>query len=191
MKVYLGMIAIALTFFAFLPYIHSIKQGKTQPHPFSWIIWGSLTVAVFLAQLADEGGAGAWVTGVSGVIALYVALLAYQQQADRQITRSDWAFFLMAFSALPLWWVTAHPLAAVLVLTSVDLLGFAPTLRKAYQHPFTEDSRFFILITVRNAFSIAALENYSLTTLLFPLATGLACGGLVLMLWYRRRQCAT
>jgi uncharacterized protein with PQ loop repeat len=52
-KELLGMIAIALTLVAFLPYIRSIFRGKTRPHVFSWVIWGSTTFVVFLAQLAD------------------------------------------------------------------------------------------------------------------------------------------
>jgi hypothetical protein len=51
-------------------YIHSIQQGTTKPHVFSWVIWGSTTFVVFLAQLADKGGAGAWPIGVSGIITL-------------------------------------------------------------------------------------------------------------------------
>lgn len=188
MKAFLGMLAVALTFLAFLPYIRSISQGKTKPHVFSWIIWSSLTFVVFLAQLADQGGAGAWSIGVSGIITLVVALLAYHKKAEIDITRSDWVFFMAALSALPLWYVTANPLWAVLVLTTVDVLGLAPTLRKAYWHPFEEQAGFFMMMAVRNAVSIAALENYSLTTVLFPATTGLACIGLVLMLWYRRRQ---
>ena len=76
-KELLSAIAIVLTFLAFLPYIRSIFQGKTKPHVFSWVIWGSTTFIVFLAQLADKGGAGAWPIGVSGIITIYVALLAY------------------------------------------------------------------------------------------------------------------
>ena len=66
-KELLSAAAIALTFVAFLPYIRSIKQGVTKPHVFSWVIWGSTTFIVFLAQLADKGGAGAWPIGVSGL----------------------------------------------------------------------------------------------------------------------------
>ena len=69
-------VAIVLTLIAFFPYIRSIHQGKTKPHVFSWVIWGSTTFVVFLAQLADKGGAGAWPIGVSGVITLFVAFIA-------------------------------------------------------------------------------------------------------------------
>jgi len=185
-KELLSAIAIILTFIAFIPYIRSIQQGKTKPHVFSWIIWASVTFIVFLAQLADDGGAGAWPIGISGLITLYVAMLAYSKKSDRMITKKDWLFFSIAMSALPFWYFTSNPLWAVVILTTVDLIGFAPTFRKAYSYPYEEQILFFILMAIRNLIAIVALENYSLTTVLFPAATALACIIFIQMVMYRR-----
>lgn len=186
-KEFLSAIAIALTFIAFYPYIHSILKGKTKPHVFSWVIWGSTTFVVFLAQLADKGGAGAWPIGVSGVITIYVAVLAYIKKSDITITRTDWLFFITAMTSLPLWYLTSDPLSAVVILTAVDLFGFVPTFRKAYASPFEEKLTFFVLVAVRNLIAILALAHYSLTTLLFPAVTAVACLVFIVMVMYRRR----
>jgi len=185
-KEVLSVIAIALTFIAFIPYIRSILQGKTKPHAFSWIIWASVTFIVFLAQLADKGGAGAWPIGVSGIITLYVAVLAYLKKSDSTITKKDGLFFITAMAALPFWYFTSDPLWAVVILTTVDLLGFAPTFRKGYSHPYEEQLTFFTIITSRNLIVIMALEHYSLTTVLFPAATALACILFIQMVMLRR-----
>lgn len=182
----LSGIAIALTFVAFLPYIGSILRGRIRPHVFSWLIWGATTFVVFLAQLADHGGAGAWPIGVSGLITLYVAVLAYMRKSDSTITRLDWLFLALAMSALPLWYATSDPLWAVVILTTVDLLGFGPTFRKAYVLPFEEQLTFYALIAARNLISMMALAHYSLTTVLFPAVTGAACMLFILMVAYRR-----
>ena len=189
-KEVLSAVAIAITFVAFLPYIRSTLQGRTKPHLFSWIIWGSTTFVVFLAQLADRGGAGAWPIGVSGVITIYVAILAYTRKADSSITRTDWLFFGSAITALPLWYLTSDPFWAVLILTTVDTLGVGPTFRKAYFRPFEEQLTFFVLMALRNVISIAALEHYSLTTVLFPAVIAAACSVFVAMVAYRRRVVA-
>ncbi len=186
-KELLSAAAIVLTFIAFFPYIRSIMRGNTRPHVFSWVIWGITTLVVFLAQLKDDGGLGAWPTGLSGVITFYVACIAYLKTSDIAITRGDWIFFLAALSSLPFWYFTSDPLWAVVILTAVDVLGFGPTIRKAYSHPFQEDIVFFTLFAVRGFFSVGALENFSLTTVLFPAAVSLACLLLVLMVIYRRR----
>ena len=180
-------IAIALTFIAFFPYIRSILKEETKPHVFSWVIWGSTTFIVFLAQLKDGGGIGAWPIGVSGLITIYVAFLAYLKKSDKTITLIDWCFFLSAMASLPTWYFTSDPLWAVVILTAVDLLGFGPTLRKAYFHPYEENLTFFSIFMARNLIVIMALEYYSLTTVLFPAVIAGACFALIVIVMFRRR----
>ncbi len=179
-------VAIVLTFIAFLPYIRSILQGKTKPHVFSWVIWGSTTFVVFLAQLSDKGGVGAWPIGVSGIITIFIAFLAYINKSDSTITRTDWLFFIMAMTSLPFWYLTSDPLWAVMILTTVDVMGFGPTFRKAYVRPFEEQLTFYMIFVARNFIAIGALEHYSLTTVLFPAVTAMACLKLILMVAFRR-----
>jgi hypothetical protein len=186
-KQLLGAIAIGLTIIAYYPYIRSIIQGKTKPHVFSWIIWGTSTCIVFLAQLADKGGAGAWVIGFSGIISIYVAFLAYIKRSDSSITRIDRLFFIVAMNALPIWYLTSDPLWAVVILTTLDLLGFAPTFRRSYIRPFEEKLMFYVVMALRNLVVVSALDNYSLTTVLFPATIAAACLIFSLMVVYRRR----
>ncbi len=187
MKLLLSSAAIALTFAAFLPYIVSIRSGRTRPHVFSWLIWGVTTLLVCLAQRAGGAGVGAWPTGVSALITFSIAWLAFIQGADRAITTGDWLFLAGAASALPFWFLTADPLWAVVVLTLVDLLGFGPTLRRAWSHPDQERIGFFSLFVLRNLLVLLSLERLTLTTALFPAAVGLACVGVVMLLFWRRR----
>ena len=187
-KALFSAIAIGLTLYAFFPYIRSIRREATRPHVFSWLIWGSTTFIVFLAQLEDGGGIGAWPVGVSGVITLYITWLAYVHRADVSITTVDWLFLVAAMASLPLWYVTANPLWAVIILTSVDVFGFGPTVRKAWHQPYSEQPGFYTLFLVRNLMVVLALENYSLTTVLFPAVIATACLLLVLMILWRRQR---
>lgn len=190
-KEILSAIAIALTFAAFVPYIRAIVFGTIRPHIFSWVIWGTTTVVVFLAQLESNGGVGAWPIGVSGIITIFIAISAYVKRADITITKPDWVFFVSAMSSLPLWYLTSDPLWAVVVLTTVDVLGFGPTVRKAYSFPHSESLLFFSLFASRNLLVIVALENYSVTTVLFPAVIAAACMLLTAIVTYRRRAIAT
>ena len=181
-----GVLALLLTFVAFVPYIQSVRTGKTKPHVFSWLIWGVGTVIVFVAQLLDGGGYGAWVIGISGCITFYIAVLAWAKSGDTSIVRMDWVFLILAMSALPLWFVTNTALSAVIVLTIVDLLGFGPSARKAIVHPYEESATFFVIGAVRNVLVVLALQNYSWTTVLFPAAVGIACIAFVALILSRR-----
>ena len=185
-KVVFSFAAIVLTFIAFVPYIRSIVAGITKPHVFSWGVWGTTTIIVFFAQVEAKGGVGAWPIGVSGAVTLLIAFLAFVKRSDIEITRTDWLFFSLALASLPFWYATADPLWAVIVLTVVDLLGFGPTLRKAYAFPHDENIPFFMLFMTRNLFVIIALEQYSIATTLFPLSVGGACLLLIVMVLYRR-----
>jgi hypothetical protein len=182
--------AIVLTLVAFVPYIRSIIAGATRPHVFSWVIWGITTFVVFLAQLAGKGGAGAWPIGISGSITIFIAFLAWVKRADITITKTDWSFFLSALSSLPLWYFTSDPLWAVVILTTVDVLGFGPTIRKAYHFPHSESVLFYALFAARNLLVITALERYSATTVLFPAVIAATCMLLMALLTYRRRALA-
>jgi len=190
-KEILSAVAIALTFVAFYPYVRGIVRGTIKPHVFSWVIWGITIFMVFLAQLEARGGVGAWPIGVSGVITILIALLAYVKRADVAITKTDWLFFIAAISSLPLWYFTSDPMWAVVVLTAVDLLGFGPTVRKVNANPHSESLPFFALFAVRNSFVVMALENYSITTVLFPAALAAACVLLMAFIMYRRHEVAS
>jgi hypothetical protein len=186
-KELLSIAAIALTFVLFAGYIRRILAGQIKPHVFSWLVWAIGTLTVFLAQLADNAGVGAWPIGISGVITFYIAALSYAKRGDTQITRTDWVFLLAALSAFPAWYFTTNPLWAVVILTMADLAGFGPTMRRAYHQPHRESSGFFALGALRNLLVVLALEHYSLTTALFPVAVGGACFMLAALLLIRRR----
>lgn len=183
-------LAVVITFIAFFPYIHSIFRGRTKPHVFSWVIWGSTTFIVFLAQLEDGGGAGAWPIGISGVITLFIAFLAYAKKSDITITKLDWIFFTAAMASIPIWYFTADPAWAVIVLTTIDVIGFGPTVRKALAHPYDEDLRFFALFAIRNLLVVIALQRYSIATVLFPAVIGMVCLLFICLIVYRRRIAA-
>lgn len=186
-KELLSAIAITLTLVAFYPYLRDIIRGTTKPHVFSWVIWGATTLSVFFAQSQAGAGVGAWPIGVSGAVTALIAVIAYARRADVTITRADWAFLSAAASALPLWYVTSDPTAAVVVLTGVDLLGFGPTIRKINGAPYSESLPFFGLFAARNVIVVAALEHYSVATVLFPASIAAACVFLMMLVVYRRR----
>lgn len=186
-KEFLSYTASALTIATLIPYLISILSNKLKPHVFSWIIWGITTILVFLGQLSDSAGIGAWPIGVSGVITIIIAILAFIKRADTSITRTDKILFIAALSSLPAWILTKNPLASVTILTLVDVLGFGPTIRKSYQDPHSESVIFFLIFVIRNLLVVCALENYTITTVIFPAAIGTACLLLVIMILIRRK----
>lgn len=187
-KILFSNLAIALTFLAFVPYILQILKGKVRPHVISWLIWGMSTTVIFVAQLHDDAGVGAWPIGVSAALTLGVALLAFVHRADTKIDGKDILTLSFSLMAIPFWYLTAEPLYAVIILTLVDLSGFIPTLRKINRDPHTESMIFFALFAARNLLVLLALENYSTVTTLFPAAIGLACLAIMIIMFIQRNR---
>lgn len=185
-KLIFSGIAIVLAIIGFVPYIALILRGQVKPHVFSWVIWGITTTIIFFAQLEAEGGVGAWPIGLSGFITIFIAFLAYIKRGDATITKLDWSFLVVALASLPLWYITSDPLWTVVILTTVDMIGFGPTFRKAYHRPFEDSRVFFIIMILRNVCSVVALEAYSVTTVLFPFC--LAVGFLILLIILQHRR---
>lgn len=187
-KALLSAAALILTLVLFIPYIRSILRGDTVPHFFSWLVWAFGTYIVFVAQLLDGAGIGAWPIGFSAVMTSVVAYLAIRRRRQIQLVRLDWVLLILAISALPIWSFTSDPLWAVALLTAADLIGFGPTVRHAYTAPHKEHIGFFALGAVRNVLVLLALQQYSWTTMLFPAAVGIACIMLVGFIVIRRSQ---
>ncbi|MFT4967101.1 MAG: hypothetical protein ACI9CD_000096 [Candidatus Deianiraeaceae bacterium] len=188
MKECFGYFAIILTFVGFASLFINIVKGKAKPHPFTWMIWASVTLIVFFAQFFSNGGIGTWSVGISGLIAFLVAILAYVKTDDGTIVKTDIAIVLVAVFSLCVWFITKNTLYTVLILTFVDLLAYLPTYRKAFYKPFEEHLTIFVIMTFRNVFSAVAMEDYSITNLSFQVFTALANTILIVEVLYRRSK---
>lgn len=184
-KTLIGVITVILGILGYIPYLIDVIKGKTRPHIYTWLVWGLITVIIFALQISDHAGPGAWVTLVAGTLSLCIFVLGLRQ-GDKDITRSDTLFFAAALFALGLWLLADRPLVAMLLLITVGMLGFIPTIRKSWNKPHTETISTYAINSSRHLLSVFALANFSLLTSLFPIAWGIANGLFVTLLLFRR-----
>jgi hypothetical protein len=59
-------------------------------------------------------------------------------------------------ASIPIWYFTADSTWAAILLTSIDAIGFGPTIRKVFAYPYDEDLRFFALFALRNPLVVIA-----------------------------------
>jgi len=183
-----GGIAVLLGIIGYAFYARGIIQGKVKPHAFTWFVWGIITSVGFAAQVVGGGGAGAWVTGSTALACFVFALVGLGSSSRIYIARSDWFFFIGALVTIPVWYVTGDPLWSVVIITIIDPIAFAPTIRKAYHHPETENVWLYVLSGVKFIFGILALASFSWTTALYPASLVLANGVFVAMHIWRSGQ---
>ncbi|MGE0252729.1 MAG: hypothetical protein AB7G80_03240 [Dongiaceae bacterium] len=185
-KELLSLIGIAIAIYAYVPYFRGIWRGETKPHVFSWFLWGVLTGIGWAAQYAENAGPGAWITGFTSLMCLIVAVIAFRQ-GEKNITTSDWVSFIAALCSIPLWYITKDPLWAVILITVIDALAFYPTFRKSWHKPEQEVTLTYTLSGVKFALALPALENFTLTTALYPASLVVMNFGFVAMVLARRK----
>lgn len=187
LKAAAGTIAIILTFIGYIPYIKDIVASKTKPHLYSWISWGLVGGVVFALQFSNNAGAGAFVTLAAELACVVVILLTIKYKVSSKITNEDKAFILLAFIALSFWLIAKQPIISVILLTLIDLLAFAPTIRKSWTAPHSETLSFYFLNILRFGIAALASSNYIIVTLLYPIIWFITNTLFVSMLVYRRK----
>lgn len=188
LKTIIGIIAVLLTFIGYIPYSRDILRGKTRPHIYSWFLWGFVTTIVFALQLSDNAGIGAFVTLAAASMCFVVIFLGKKYGSISKITLSDKIFLSLALVALGLWIFAKQPVLSAILATAIDLLGFAPTVRKSWNEPFSETLLFYYLNTLRFGLALYSLERYTIITALYPFMWLFANSLFALMLNVRRKQ---
>ncbi|MEN9390070.1 MAG: hypothetical protein RLZZ283_170 [Candidatus Parcubacteria bacterium] len=187
----LGVLAVLCGVAGYAVYAKGIIDGKIKPHAFSWFVWALLTGIAYAIQMTEGGGAGAWVTGVTALFCFVFFLVGLGASSRLYITSIDWFYFAGALAAIPLWFFTSNPLLAVLLITLIDAIAFAPTFRKAYYNPETESLWQSSLASVKFAFGLAALSTITLSTALYPASLVLMNAIFFLMILWRRARINT
>jgi hypothetical protein len=186
-KTAIGIIAVVISIIGYIPYFRDIIANKTKPHAFSWLVWGVLNAIAFAGQIHGNGGAGTWAVGLTAV-ALFAIFTLSIFKGEKNIKLFDWVCLGGAAVALLLWVVTDQLLLSIVLITVIDLLGFLPTVRKAYLKPYQETLVTYEINTLKYFLVVLALQNYSLLTTLFPLAVAIMNGLFVILLIVRRKQ---
>jgi len=187
LKTIIGAITVVLGVVGYIPYLRNVLKGTTKPHVYTWFVWGSMTLIIFALQISDNAGPGAWVTLVTAILSLTIFALGIRQ-GDKDITKSDTLSFVAAIFALGLWLFAEQPVATTVLLVTVGMFGFIPTIRKSWNKPYTETISTYAINSFRQGLSFFALTNYSILTWLFPITWSIANGLFVLFLIIRRSK---
>jgi hypothetical protein len=168
-------------------YFTSIFKGRTKPHVFSWLIWGTLSSIGFAAQVAEGAGPGSWARGFSAATCFMLVVIALIM-GEKNITRSDWITLGIALLTVPLWVMTKTPVWSVLLVCLIDTAGYLPTIRKSWERPFQEAWEGYALSTGSAVFALLAVEHYTLSTWLYTAVLSLSNSSMATFLLMRRRH---
>jgi hypothetical protein len=186
MKEIFGIVGAILLLGSGVPYIAAMLRGRIKPHAFSWLLWSFINLVVFAAQVTEGAGAGAFATGATTVVNFFIGCYALRH-GHRHFTRSDWAVFLSALFAIPLWAVMKHPLYSVILVSVIDVVAFWPTMRKSWHAPYQEAVLPFVMGGFGFFFALLAVENYSFTNYCYLVTVLVANAVFISAICWRRK----
>lgn len=187
MKEIIGIIAVVLTFLAYIPYYRDILKGKTQPHIYSWSLWGLLTILLVALQIKGGAGPATWVTAAAGLLCLGVVVLSFKN-GKKNITTSDTIVSIISLMAIGFWLIADQPVVSITLVIIADLFAFIPTIRKSYKDPYSETLSLYVTNSLRFILALIAVENYTYLSSSWIIAWVLGNALLSIMLFIRRRQ---
>jgi len=169
MKQVFALIAVVFAIAGNLPYLRDVFKQRAQPHPYTWLVWSIVSGVIFFGQLAKGAGVGAWPTAASEIFTVIIFLFSLRY-GFKNIVRRDTYFLIAALLGLIPWLLTHDPTLSVIIMVSIDLTAFVPTLRKTWIAPSTETPILYATNVLRHILMLLSLEAYNVATTLHSIA---------------------
>lgn len=159
------IVAIILAIAGNVPYLRDVVTKKIEPHPYTWLVWSVVSAVTFFGQVAKGGGIGSIPTGVAEAFTIVIFLFSLRN-GFHNIARRDTYFLIIALLGLIPWALTNDPTVSVVIVVSIDVVAFIPTLRKAWHRPKSENPGLFVMNVLRHVLTLLSLEAYNVATTL-------------------------
>jgi len=207
MKDLMGALAVLIAIAAYGIYVWKTLRGEARPHPLSWLIFGVLTGTGYLVQLDQKAGPGSWVMAITTLVCLMLCVMSFWR-GERTFPWYEWAFLGAAIVVFTfhLWsrnpeligdivggtprdlLIRHAPAISSTLAAFVNVLGFGPTVTKAWLRPHSDSVSIFVLNSLKFVPSFFALDSISVATCVFPATLVVANAGVALIIYLRRQQ---
>lgn len=160
--------AIVATIFAIvgnISYFRDVLSKRVKPHPYTWFVWSIVSGVTFFGQLVKGAGIGALPTGVAESFTIMIFLFSLQY-GFKHITKTDTYFLIFALLGLIPWIMLKDPTVSIIIVVTIDVIAFIPTLRKTKLHPSTEAPALYSMNVARHILTLFSLQTYNIATTL-------------------------
>jgi hypothetical protein len=163
-KITASVIAIGISFIAYIPYIIDMFRVKNKPHIYSWVSIFLITCVVGYLQLIGGAGIGALPT-LLGVITYLVIIILCLRFGTKDIVPLDMVCLGLSIVGVLIYvGLRSRPELALVIVTFAELIGFIPTWRKTLNAPFSESLSSYYFLVVKLLLILVALEGYNFLT---------------------------
>jgi hypothetical protein len=185
-KDFLGALSVAIALFSYGLYVWKTFRAHARPHPLSWLIFGVLSATGYLIQLDQSAGAGSWVMGVTAAMCFMLCLIGFWQ-GERTFPWYEWAFLAAAAIVFAFYLWSQQPAASAILASIVNVLGFGPTLTKAWSRPHSDSASTFMLNGLKFVPSLFAMDSVTVATCVLPASLVVTNLAVALVIFARRQ----
>jgi hypothetical protein len=182
----MGALAVVITLAAYGIYVWQTLRGEARPHPLSWLIFAILTGTGYLVQVDEAAGAGSWVMGITAIVCLLLCVMSFSR-GERAFPWYEWAFLVAAAVVFAFYLWSHQPTVSATLAAAVAVLGFGPTLTKAWARPASDSVTTFALNGLKFVPAFFAMDTLSVATCVMPAALVVANLAVALIIFLRRR----
>ncbi|MDQ5883240.1 MAG: hypothetical protein QG654_152 [Patescibacteria group bacterium] len=168
MKEIIAIIAACMAIIGNVPYLIDVLKKRVKPHPYTWLVWSIVSGVTFFGQVAKGAGVGAIPTAAAEIFTIIIFFFSLRY-GFKKIQKRDTVFLIVALLGLIPWAMTKDPTISVIIVVSIDLIAFIPTIRKTANHPDTETPTLYGMNVARHGLSLFSLEAYNIATMLHSL----------------------
>lgn len=169
MKLTFALIGALLAIAGNIPYIRAMLRREIQPHPYTWFIWSIVSGVTFFGQVAGGAGFAAIAFGASEVFTIIIFIFSLRY-GFKNIPKNDSYFLIAALLGIIPWLILKDPTWSVIIMVTIDLVAFIPTLKKAWNKPKSESPILYGSNALRHSFALLALSSYNIATMLHSIA---------------------
>lgn len=166
-KVIIAIVASILAIVGNISYLKDVIKGNVKPHPYTWFIWSIVSMTAFFGGLVKGAGIGALPTGISEGFTIIIFLFSLKFIFKREvggIRKIDNYFLIFALLGLIPWVLTKDPTISVVIVVTIDLIAFIPTLRKTWNSPDSEKPLLYGMNVSRHILTLLSLGSYNIAT---------------------------
>lgn len=155
------ILGILLGLTAYVSYFRAIFQKETKPHLYTWILWWTLASMAAIVAVKNHAGWGILVPCLMALCNATIAFLALKY-GETKLTKKDMFLLTCAGLTMLLWWTTQDDLLAIILVVTIDMIGFYFTWKKCYYRPYEENITSYIIWTVELGCAFLAIEHLTL-----------------------------
>jgi hypothetical protein len=163
MKPVLAIIAAVLAIAGNIPYLYDMVKGRVRPHPYSWLIWSIVSGTVLVGQITKGAGWGIIPFSASEMFTFIIFIFSLRY-GFKKIPKRDTYFLVAAPLGLIPWIITHDPTWSVVIMVTIDVIAFIPTIKKAKLAPQSETPTLYTTNVLRHILTLFTLSSYNIAT---------------------------